>query len=452
MDPGLAPALARAGIPAAEPPSGSSAAHVVMTGDANHAGRFRDLDVVVVGREARTLRAPPGRHARRYVVMRASGGPSLLALDTPEVRRFLARTWSRPTTLRGRARNALLAGPVGRLAATVAVVSSPLQTVPYPIAHAVPAEPRNPITGWLFALREGDDLQRVIALVFRGSGDPAAVLKFSRLPGAPARGAHEAVVLDELRRLAPQLSAGATAILRRGELDGSEFTVEAAAPGTVLTAALHRERDICQPVVEDLLRWSRSLGVVTRRDDPAARAAWLAHALTPYAASTAGRLDRVPVVLAHQDLGAWNVVATADRFVVVDWESATTAGLPLSDTAYLLTDLLVQAHGPADDSARAAWARELWAGALPESADLRRRMELAARQLDIADDQLGAIVTATWLHHGLSRQLRSRLLDATSAAGGYLGELAQPWLADHRLGSSWPGFAAWDAAGRAQST
>ena len=76
----------------------------------------------------------------------------------------------------------------------------------------------------MFALRQGDDLQRVIALVFSGSREPSSVVKFSRLPGGPGRGHHEAAVLAELRRLAPHLSDHATTVLLRSELDGSEVT------------------------------------------------------------------------------------------------------------------------------------------------------------------------------------------------------------------------------------
>jgi hypothetical protein len=443
LSPELPAALAASGVRLREAPSTADRSSAVFTDRRADLAARGGADLVLVERRGRSPVRPARGHVRRHLLLPGDRGPALLALASPQVRSYLATSWSRPSSWSGRLRNAALASPLGGLAASVTVVSDDAGP-PYPISHALAGMAGGSVTGWVFVLRTGDDLQRVVALVFRDGDQPDVVVKFSRRPGGPERGRHEVTVLEELRRRAPGLASGATSVLRRGELGGSEFTVEQAAPGSVLSARLRGASLRRARVSERVLSWSDELSRQTVHDDPAARDRWLHRALEPYSATaTAGRVGRAPVVLAHQDLGSWNVVATEDDFVVVDWESASTAAPPLGDIAYLLTDLLVQAHGPADDPGRTAWARELWAGALPQSRELRSRMTAASAALSLDEDQTAALLTACWLHHGLSRQRRSLLLVSGSAAGGYLGELATLWCADPRLGVDWPGFRSW---------
>lgn len=387
--------------------------------------------------------APGGQ---RYLVVGGPVGPSLLCLDAPGPRHYLARTWSRPTTATGRARNAVLAGPLGRLAATLRVGGAE-PGLPYPLAAALPARTAARVTGWCFVLRSGDDLQRVVVLVFLdGRRSPDLVVKFGRAPGGPRPGRAERAALGELAVRAPELARWATQFVHTGELDGSELTVERAGRGSPLTVHLQALGEAGLPAALQVLDWAGRLGTVTARDDPAVVPELARDVLAAYdAAPLAARLQRVPSVLAHRDLGCWNVVTDGTAPTVLDWESSTGRGLPVGDVAYLATDVLAERHGPAGTADRPAWVARLWAGRTPCSPLLRRWVGDHARALGLDDDAVGALVTSTWLHHGLSQGRRSQLLGAPAAAG-YLGAVAGTWLAHPDLGRDWAGFGAWDAA------
>lgn len=388
----------------------------------------------------------PGREVTRCIVKWGPVGPVLVATATPAVRRYLARSFSRPTTSLGRLRNGVIAGPIGGCTANLLVSAEP--GVPYPIGAALRGDVGG-ISGWMLSFRQGDDLQRIVAMVFRdGADSPASVIKFGRLPGAPLRSDTEARILDELVRVAPDLAARATRVERRGELGGSEFTVEPAAPGSVLTAYLQRtpaNRSI--PLVERVLRWAAALaGRTARRDRLFATVSRERLVIVPGEQRLAEQLGRVPTVLAHQDLGSWNILTDGREFTVVDWESATTTGLPLSDVFYLATDTLAELHGPRDVGSRPRWCADLWAGALPASALLQRWALEAAAQADVPARQVGALATACWLHHGESHARRASHLADGAAAAGYLGLLAPLWREDPRLGLDWGGFSSWPTA------
>jgi hypothetical protein len=148
-------------------------------------------------------------------------------------------------------------------------------------------------------------------------------------------------------------------------------------------------------------------------------------------------------VLVHNDVGTWNVVTDGrDGFGVIDWESATAHGLPLWDLSYFLADALtlLDTGRFADRTAallRLFRGRSRWSGLLFEN--LRR----AVRELAIAPEAVGPLVTLGWLHHGLSPARRRARLDtladgADPADGtGPIPPLAGPWLGDPELGAGW---------------
>jgi hypothetical protein len=153
-------------------------------------------------------------------------------------------------------------------------------------------------------------------------------------------------------------------------------------------------------------------------------------------------ISSVPGILAHNDLGAWNVVAD-DRggFGVVDWESARHPGLPLWDLTYFLADALsVVEHGRIDDPTAAVL--KIFRGESELSSVLFAHVRRAVDRLGIAPSAVGPLVTLGWLHHGLSLDQRRTKIDtlatgAGRAQRGPLGGLAPPWLADPALGWGW---------------
>ena len=415
---------------------------LIVSGSAATADHRTAEAVVVSGRSAVRAWHDPGRHVDRYVVKQGADGPVLAALATPQVLHYLATDFSRPTTVRGRLRNRALAGRLGPKAANLAVVQ-PAAGLPYPLATGLPEDVRDSVTGWLFSFREGDELQRIVALVFcDGRAVPTYAVKFGRLPGGPSRTPVEQEVLDELARTAPDAAARATEIVHRGTLGGSELTVERAAVGSVLSAYLQRTpTGRAMALTDRILAWLADVG---RSTATSGRSPTMLAALPPADATPlAERLAGVPTVVAHQDLGSWNILTDGREFTVVDWESSTAAGLPLTDACYFCTDVLVELFGPRASAERPAWCIDLWAGRLAPSLFLRRWLEREADGQQIWHGLIGPLATASWLHHGQSQQRRAGLLADGSAGAGYLGLLAGRWREDPALGVDWPGFSAW---------
>jgi hypothetical protein len=445
-EPAMSDGLTRAGIRLVDPSDGTVPDLVIAPRSAAlKAGHAGARSMVVDGRPVNARAwSRRGRYVDRYLVKSGPAGPILVALATAPVRGYLATTFSRPSAPVGRMRNRVLNSPLGNFTSNL-VVASLEPGLPYPIAAALPEGVGATVSGWLLSFRQGDDLQRVIALVFcNGTSTPSFVVKFGRVPGAPARAAVEKHVLEELCRAAPELTEHATTIEHRGLLGGSELTVEPAAAGSVLTAYLQQapiERSMA--VAENVLDWVGSLGRHTARPNDAATTAARDALLSACGAERlAERLAGLPAVVAHQDLGSWNILTDGTQFTVVDWESATTTGLPLTDLFYFCTDVLAELHAPRDPRERPAWCADLWAGSLPASAVLKQWVLRAARAADVPEGQIGALATACWLHHGQSHGKRAALLDG-SAAFGYLGKVAPVWRTDPRLGLDWEGFSAW---------
>jgi hypothetical protein len=160
-------------------------------------------------------------------------------------------------------------------------------------------------------------------------------------------------------------------------------------------------------------------------------------------------LPSVRPVLQHNDLGCWNILANADTFTVVDWESARRASLPLWDLVYFLADACSAMAGPADAAAKQQAVLDVLRGRLPSSAQLFEWVARGAESAGVAPAAVGPIVTLGWLHHGLSSQPRAaagraHAGDAAAIAPvGPLERVAEYWLRDPDLGVDWAAFAAW---------
>ena len=150
-------------------------------------------------------------------------------------------------------------------------------------------------------------------------------------------------------------------------------------------------------------------------------------------------LESLPGVLQHNDLGSWNIVVPDGRpFTALDWESARSGGLPLWDLLYFLADSLTLIDGSA--GTREGFAR-LFRGESASSEWLFSWIRRAVDSLAIAPDRVGPIVTACWLHHGLSRGARLATLGehvTTAADTDWRADAyASTWLRDPHLGPDW---------------
>jgi phosphotransferase family enzyme len=236
---------------------------------------------------------------------------------------------------------------------------------------------------------------------------------------------------------------GVPLVIARAELGGRPVTVEAAMRGELLGRALERSSPgRALAALDRAGAWAVELGVRTS-GGPASLAverdrlgAELTHVTA--ASGLVRQLPAVPAVLAHNDLGTWNVLVTDDAVSAVDWESARAAGFPLWDLLYLLTDGLALVDGATSHADRAAHAVALHRGELAASSWFFGRVLRGADSLGVGVDAVGGLATLCWLHHSLSRPGRlGRGVGAGTAELPAAARLSQPWLTDPLLGPGW---------------
>jgi hypothetical protein len=398
--------------------------------------------VVITGWPASAVRLRrAGWNVRRYISQSGGSAPKLVATDDHDVRRFLASVWSQPTARLGRLRNALLASPAGTVGAAI-TVSSKSSVIPYCLRAAAHAARQDLPHGWYLHFGEGDDIQRVVAGAFPADADrPAWLAKFSRHDRTPSRAPVEDAVIGDLAARAPHLAAHVPARIAVADLDGVEAIVEQAVFGTKLTTCLHvlppgLAHQLCDQIVEWILgvgHCTAAAAETRRRHLPAMLAA-----LDGDVAQLVDRLDRVPVVLTHNDLGSWNIVSDGTTFSVVDWEKGTAAGYPLWDLTYFATDVLAELHGPRAHIERPAWCRKLWRMELPASEQLRAWTARAVASLHIPPASVPAVLRANWLYHADSSRRRSAYLtEGDTAKAVYLASFAADWRDPSFPGPDW---------------
>lgn len=309
-------------------------------------------------------------------------------------------------------------------------------------------EPAESDSAWFLWLGDGDPLQR--AVLHRVGPGGGQVVKFSRVAGNTAPFEREVAVARTTARLPVSTIQHVPVPLRNGTIGALPFMVERRFAGRPLTEALLSRWPAARKLllVEAVASWLHDVAAATVAP-PSALAgererlstdvvpAWRG-APADLVAATAG----LPGVLAHNDVGTWNVVA--DRhggFGVVDWESATDPGLPLWDLAYFLADALTLVELGRFDGRTDAML-DLFRGRSPHSDLLFAHVRRAAGHLGISPDVVAPVVTLGWLHHGLSAGRRRGRLDELAGGApadrvGPVAGLAEPWLRDPELGIGW---------------
>ena len=256
----------------------------------------------------------------------------------------------------GRRASSLRAGAVPSWASPVVTVATHAPGPPALVAAAgelgVPSD-----VSWFLTFGQGDALSRNAFQLFRaGSDQPEWVLKFARVAGYSERFDNDERGLQFAHAAGHVIAAHVPHLVGRFDLDGVHASVETAAAGRRLRDVLLTPGDRTAK-----LRLIERIG----RLDPRARPA---HAdfgggdgrgarATPdrrrpeverarRALGIGGRASASRAVAQHNDLGTWNVVADNGDFVVVDWENAREAALPLWDLLYFLGDAFVLLDGP----------------------------------------------------------------------------------------------------------
>jgi Phosphotransferase enzyme family len=415
-------------------------AAIIVDGDAGR--RLRDG-----GFTAHRLLARPRREAPAILLPLDQRRPSEYAIGAWSV---VDRRWKR--VRRDVARVVVpRAWPVLPHVVTAAAHSS---APPYLVAaardHGIPDD-----VEWVLTLGKGDELSRNVFHLFPpGSNVPSWVLKFARVPGYREPFDRDERGLAAVASADGIVAARAPRLLARLRVDGIEASIETAAVGRRLREILVEPggRDRKLRLIESIAAWIVELGRATLRP-PAAVGAELARlredVLPRYRALGVGdellrAVGDLPAVLQHNDLGSWNVVVDGDEFVVLDWESAREAGLPLWDTVYFLADALALVDGASVGSTRHEHTARLFRGELPSSTLLFRVVGQAVEAFGIPPEAVGPVVVLCWMHHSQSPVQRAVRLEkhASGAAQAMHGteRNADAWLSDPALATTWPAW------------
>ncbi|HEU0304873.1 MAG TPA: hypothetical protein VFR32_09870 [Gaiellaceae bacterium] len=409
--------------------------------------------LVLEGRSGRRRLQRAGMWAEALLLRPQAEQPRfLIPLEEREAAAYAIAQWGAGDTRWRRLRNAVAArgaagGMLPELGPVVAVgTASGSRRLPYFI-HAARSLGLPSDAGWFMTCGGTDHLSRNVFHVFpRGDDQPAWVLKFARLPGYDEPFRRDEAGLALAAAAGDAVADRAPRLVGRFEVDSVEASVETAAPGARLYAALVAPGSEAPKlrVIEEIAEWLLTVARETAAPSERLEAeldrlvrdvvpSWSRYGVTSELVRT---LPPLPAVLQHNDMGCWNIVVGETGFAVVDWESARRHGLPLWDLAYVLTDALTTLDGGADGD-----ALRLLRGESRRSPLLFGWIRRAADELGIPEDAVGPIVTLGWLHHGLSLGARTGALERMGAgepvAPALVGRLAPIWLADPALGVEW---------------
>jgi hypothetical protein len=403
------------------------------------------------GRPPRRALLASGRAVERILVRPGPTGPRLaIPLGNPAAAR-LAFSAPRPNDhrlaaiRRTAARVATARGLAPRDA--VVTVAVPEAGPPFPIAAAADLG-ADATGGWLAWFGDGDDIQRIVFhAIPAGATAPTTVVKVGRVVGYTAAFDADAAGLALLAARAPDAATHAPRVLGRFEIGGLAASVETAALGPTLNHVLDAEGDAALPHVDRVLTWLIALGRESRGAPGALRPELdrlAAEVLPAYPGvdpaldgPILGPLGSVPPVLAHRDVGSWNIAVDGAAFTVLDWESTAYPSVPLWDTAYLLADACSSVDGPAPVDRKVARIVSLFAGEHRLSGYAFDRIRTAAEALAVPDEAIGPAIITGWLHHGRSRASRAVRAGRLPVAEGLINRVAARWLEDGALGLGW---------------
>lgn len=312
--------------------------------DAGAAAAAGAPSVIVEGARERRLQ-DAGFRAWRLLLRPTRERPTLaLPLDQPSAVSYALERWSvvdrRWKAARMQAARALVSrGRFPSWASPVVTVATRQIGPPALVAAAGEFDLPGDV-GWFLTFGQGDSLSRNAFQLFRpGAAQPEWILKFARVAGYSERFA------DDERGLALAGSAGGgvghrvPSLIGRFELDGIQASLETAAAGRPLRDVLATPGDRVAKLqlIDRIGEWILEFGRRTQRPAEALEPELerLRREVVPswrelgVPSGLADELPALPAVAQHNDLGAWNVVADGDSFVVVDWENAREAGMPL---------------------------------------------------------------------------------------------------------------------------
>jgi hypothetical protein len=337
-----------------------------------------------------------------------------------------------------RATSGILAALVG-----LAMVRRLLRRVAPSCALVAARAPTLPIFGWLGDLDGAEVATATVSSGPRSDARVAVVLRFR-----PRRRSPDLVVKAALDEAAlARLEAERAALQRLGPAAiGAGAAVPVAKPSSrpwllatdplagrsaavLLTRAPRRLPPIADAVGDWLLRWNRATAVRTiaaaevleqRVLGPLGRLLSEGNASEPYARALATLAARqhehgLVVVASHGDLTMANVLVARSAPAIIDWESASADGLPLTDLWYALVDGVARAARVTHAYAVQALA----SGSAPAPAALASIPAQHADALRLSADEAVLAFHACWLGHAdneLRRGLEERPFTAVVRA------------------------------------
>lgn len=428
-----------------------------LAGEAQHTGA---RSIILEGSRERRFRGGDYQ-ARRLLLRPTRERPTLaLPLDQPAPVSYALERWSvvdRPwKTARMRAARVLISrGLFPSWASPVVTVATQAAGPPTLVAAAgelgVPSD-----VSWFLTFGQGDALSRNAFQLFRaGSDQPEWVLKFARVAGNSKRFDNDERGLQLAHAAGDVIAAHTPRIAGRFDVDGIDASLETAAAGKRLRDVLRTpgDRTVKLRLIERIGGWILELARLTQSSPEAMGAErrrlqsdvvprWNELGVHP---ELVDELPPLAAVAQHNDLGTWNVVADDGDFVVVDWENAREAALPLWDLLYFLADAFVlldgsdaPEHAPEQLPARIV---RLFAGGAPSSPLLFSWVRRAAEAGAVPPEAVGTIATLCWLSHSLSAGAQNLDLavltprDPPRLHG--LEGVARAWMAHPELGPSW---------------
>lgn len=433
-----------------------------------------DLVVAPARRAAEALALAPellvlegGRPARR---LRAARLSPLVLLPLPDAERpelllpaghcapvrYAVRHWRPGTSTATRARNVLARElvarglvPPGRRTLTVA--SHPGGD-PFFVAAAREALEVQ-ATDWFASFgRWAKPFSRGAFFLF-AERDPAPtwVLKFARIPGLEGLFDRDERGLRLAERSPPVVSSHAPRLVGRFDVHGLHASVETAAHGEAVVAALDSSRPRSErlAVVDRIADWLVRLGTETAAPPHALepeRRRLAAEVVPRWAAQglpqdLVEKLPPVPAVFQHGDVFGENVVLDGrGGFTVLDWESAREHGLPLWDLFYFLTRAIAMLDDLRTEEEREVHFVRLWRGELPSSKVLFRWTRRAVSAGGIPPDAVGSLATLLLLSYALLDLDQVAAIEDAEGSGQpapTTALFARRWLSEPGLGPAW---------------
>jgi hypothetical protein len=454
--------LVSAGIEVSDKSSDEAPPDVVVSPArlADQARNTKARSIILEGSLERPFRGSDYQ-ARRLLLRPTRERPTLaLPLDQPGPVSYALERWSvvdrRWKLARMRAARMLVsrglfpawASPVVTVATTQG--DGPPTVVAAGAELGIPSDVR-----WFLTFGQGDALSRNAFQLFpAGSDQPEWVLKFARVAGYSERFDNDERGLLLAQAAGDVIATHVPRLVGRFDVDGVHASLETAAAGRRLRDVLVTpgEQTPKLKLIERIAGWILELGRLTQTspETMAAERKRLRSDVVPrwselgVRSELVNELPPLPAVTQHNDLGTWNVVADDGDFVVVDWENARKAALPLWDLLYFLSDAFVLLDGLSGPEQLPASMVRLFAGEAPSSPLLFSLVRRAVETAAVPREAVGAIATLCWLSHSLSAGTHNLDLAAWTPRDpprlhGIEG-VARAWMAHPALG---PGWSAW---------